>query len=926
VIILFNNKYEVKFSYEDEEGRNIIAVLEHEEQTIIVSNAYFPNDHKAGMVFAEKMYLKILEVQSNYPNNLTICAGDFNTCMSNEDSMGRNESRNEKLLADVITGNNLVTKLKDSYRSIHPSDGYTWKRGNIYSRLDYIFVSEGFLRRVTKAETDWAFETSDHAAVKISIHIDEPIKGPGIKKINAEILKENVVEKQIGGEIEEMMEQAGKDWDPHMKLEFMKVVIRSVFSTKVAELRTKSNEEMKEIEEEINHMEVLKLNLHKNQKTTMEDKHRRLEVIEKAISTLKASLNNLKQETINRLSFASSAKWFEFGEKSNKFFLNLNKAKQCQKSINLIRNENIEYKGQEGVTEGVTKFYKELYSKQPETINDDKNFYINCPKIDENQRKFLDNELSLDDIKKALSSCKETAPGPDGIQYVVYKKYWKIMGPIIQEVWKYSLHIGKMPPSHLESVITLLPKEGKDTKEIKNWRPITLSNCDAKIITKAISMKTAKVLESIIAVSQTAYVPGRSVMDNLRANLFYKKHCKNKNEDAVLISLDVKKAFDSVSHKYIKETLTAYGFGPAFLKTFEVLYGSITSRILLNGFFSESIKIERGVKQGDALSCAIFIICIDPLLRNINKNNEIKEITIRKKNTISKLSFKASAYADDISIICKKGCIQKVFDEYERLTLKSGLELNADKTEILLLNDHNNEETFNIRYNHKTFEITTVNTIRICGIYFCADEEQEYNLNVHEKIKKLSNKIRVWTTRGLTMEGKTLIVKTFGLSQIIYNMQAYGFNQDEIMNIERIIFKFLWSTQDNHNSIDIIKRSIMKNEYSKGGMKVTDVDSLNKSLKLKQFIRAMSSSHAISNIQAHLSTDNKRIKQEYSTVNNEEKVCESAQETLNILCDYNRKRYQELSLDKVETDRILIDEVSSINIGVYLKRNNRVFM
>jgi hypothetical protein len=85
-------------------------------------------------------------------------------------------------------------------------------------------------------------------------------------------------------------------------------------------------------------------------------------------------------------------------------------------------------------------------------------------------------------------------------------------------------------------VITLLPKDGKDTKDIKNWRPITLSNCDSKIITKAIYMKTYKVLESIIDPSQTAYVPGRSVADNLRSNFLYKTHCRRKNIDAVLIS------------------------------------------------------------------------------------------------------------------------------------------------------------------------------------------------------------------------------------------------------------------------------------------------------------------------------------------------------------------------------------------------------
>jgi hypothetical protein len=161
-------------------------------------------------------------------------------------------------------------------------------------------------------------------------------------------------------------------------------------------------------------------------------------------------------------------------------------------------------------------------------------------------------------------------------------------------------------------MITLLPNEGKDTNGIKNWRPITLSNCDSKIISKAISLKTSKVLESIIDPSHTAYVPGRSVADILRSNFFYKNYCCKNNIGSVLILLDAKKAFDLVDHRYIEKTLIAFGFGPGFIQIFKTLYSNITARILINGFASESIKIERGVKQGDALSCAIFIICIDP--------------------------------------------------------------------------------------------------------------------------------------------------------------------------------------------------------------------------------------------------------------------------------------------------------------------------
>lgn len=236
------------------------------------------------------------------------------------------------------------------------------------------------------------------------------------------------------------------------------------------------------------------------------------------------------------MSFVSKAKWFEFGEKSNKFFLNLNKVRQNQKVIRQIRDEEKVYSGQEEVMRGITKFYNDLYSEKQTDKNDDKSFYDNCPKLSEVQKENLETELSINELKKALFSCKDSAPGPDGIPYIVYKKYWDQMGPIIHEAWKYSIETGKMPTSHLESVITLLPKEGKDNNDIKNWRPITLSNCDAKIITKALSMKTAKVLESIIDPSQTAYVPGRSITDNLRANFFFKRYCQKKKHR---FSLDI---------------------------------------------------------------------------------------------------------------------------------------------------------------------------------------------------------------------------------------------------------------------------------------------------------------------------------------------------------------------------------------------------
>jgi hypothetical protein len=193
-----------------------------------------------------------------------------------------------------------------------------------------------------------------------------------------------------------------------------------------------------------------------------------------------------------------------------------------------------------------------------------------------------------------------------------------------------------------------------------------------------------------------------------------------------------------------------------------------------------------------------------------------------------------------------------------------------------------------------------------------------------EKIKKLENKIKIWSNRHLTMEGKNLIIKTFGLSQLIYNMQSYGFEKTELISTEKKIFNFLWSTKDNPNGIDRIKRSVMKNDFINGGMKVTDVECLDRSLKLKQFIRASTANHAISKIQ-NMITLHSSLQQEYFKITEEEPICKTAQETINIITDGNRKEYTERTQDQFETDKNLIEEVASINIKTFLKRKKKEF-
>ena len=78
VIILNDKQYDLGHKYADCEGRQLIAVIGNDERKLISVNAYFPNNHKQGVTFAEQIYTKILKVQAKYPDHITFCARDMN--------------------------------------------------------------------------------------------------------------------------------------------------------------------------------------------------------------------------------------------------------------------------------------------------------------------------------------------------------------------------------------------------------------------------------------------------------------------------------------------------------------------------------------------------------------------------------------------------------------------------------------------------------------------------------------------------------------------------------------------------------------------------------------------------------------------------------------------------------------------------------
>ena len=107
--------------------------------------------------------------------------------------------------------------------------------------------------------------------------------------------------------------------------------------------------------------------------------------------------------------------------------------------------------------------------------------------------------------------------------------------------------------------------------------------------------------------------------------MFLNTSNESDNMDNLIVSLDAKKAFDSVEHSYIEKCLTKIGL-EKFVPIFRTLYLNLRSDVIINGKVTTGYKIKRGVKQGDALSCILFILCIEPLIKNVEINPDIEAV------------------------------------------------------------------------------------------------------------------------------------------------------------------------------------------------------------------------------------------------------------------------------------------------------------
>ncbi len=859
VAILYNKSYFDEIVHEESiiPSRMCSLLAKKDEDVYCFINIYAPTNDNLSYQFLSDLDNYIFKIATEHPNTLFYVSGDFNVVMDSDiDSINRNQSKTERESAEFLKELIIKYGLVDSYREINKYGGYTWGRDNpkmIRSRLDMILISKVIKQNIVASNVYQQPNESDHRLLVTEVDNNEVLFGPGIVRVNSELLEIPEIKSKVENAIDTINIEMTFE-NPHLKLDYVKMVIRNILLEE-GRIQSKfkktalhySNIEIERLNKSLD-IELRKHNLLKCQLHSASC-FEKIDQIKEAIILAKEDISKIKEEEAQSLIFRSRAKWAEKGEKSNKYFLNLLKERQRKMQIRkIVENGTIHY-GQTEISKAITNFYRKLYKEKPvKDFNPEEEMFKNLPQLKGEDKMQLAKEMTLDELQITLKTCKESAPGPDGITYRVYERLWDRLGSMVLNSWNHSKKVGYTSQSQRHAIISLLEKKGKDKSKIENLRPISLSNCDIKICTKALALRTNKILHLLINNRQTGYVPGRQINDNSRYIEELIEMCKKTQKRAFLITLDAQKAFDSINHSYMLAILKHYNFPIEYIESIKILYSNLEASVLVNGFTGEKFKILQSVKQGDALSCALFILCMEPLLKSIQANENIKGVSINDQVTEDDVHNNFS-FADDITAICcNVDGIQNVIDCYEKFSAYSGVKLNVPKTEIMVLGSQNCErECFDITSGGAEYRIFSQNKVKICGITFSNDPNVAYNENVKEKIIKLERQLNIWRQRNLTLQGKILIAKTFGISQLIYRMQSTSIKENDLIKIEEIIFKFIWNIKpSSSHSNGRLSREMMKKSYEEGGLKAPNIWLINDSLKFKHYLRCQYNTHPIS--------------------------------------------------------------------------------
>ena len=376
--------------------------------------------------------------------------------------------------------------------------------------------------------------------------------------------------------------------------------------------------------------------------------------------------------------FKNDAHYLMQGDKPVKSFFDKFKNKRENQPILSLKDEDgqefFDIKSILNIAEG---YYRQLFSKR-EVDQSVINLFLNNIRAVSGYDSFmraLMEPISLQELWDAIVSfIIGKSPGPDGISAEFYKAVFDIIKHDLRRVLNSFLTGRRMPAKFKAGLITLVPKQ-EPFNDIDNFRPISLLNTDYKIFTKIITSRLNPILEGIIHESQYAQ-PGKDIQEMNIVIRDLVTDMERSSTDSFFVSVDFRKAYDSVNHDFLFQVLGQYGFPQSFINIIRELFRDAGSHVFINGHKSKKIKLKSGIRQGCPMSRSTFTLQLNPLIVFLNDFPGIA-----KYKSLSNKEFFTVAFMDDANFFTQSlsSVINSIF-YIKKFKRASGLEINMSKS------------------------------------------------------------------------------------------------------------------------------------------------------------------------------------------------------------------------------------------------------
>ena len=657
-------------------GRYIIFDIIENGETVSIAAIYAPNEDSP--VFFKQIRESLKKRQEK-----KVIIGDFNLTLNVEKDRLNTYCNNNQAKEEVL---NIMDEfyLKDVWR-VRNEDKleYSWSKKTVRSeerkasRIDFTLVSGGLDQSVELIQYLSSIMT-DHRAIYMVLELTQKDRGAGYWKLNSSLLQDKTFVDKVNKEICVTIEAAAAK-NPVELWECLKLRIKKAAQNYSRQKSSESKVIIANLSEKVNQYEEM-LPLDQEDDDLYEQ--------------TKAELEEKMLERISGVMFRSKARWYELGEKNTKYFFALEKAKYNSKTCNrLCREDGTLIEKQEEILGYQQEFYQELYREDEGVKFTMRNtFGVFVPEDIRVQQDMQVQNVDLEYAIKYMNNGK--TPGEDGLPVEFYKVFWtRVKEPFLNMV-AHVYDIQKLHKSGRTGILNLIPKPNKDSRYIKNLRPITLLNTDYKIIEKAIANKMLPALKHIIHQDQRGFMKERRISVNIRKMLDIIHQANQEDLEAVVLSLDFVKCFDKCSFDILHGSLEFFGFGEIVKTWTRILYKDFSVKIQNNGNFSGHISIDKGVHQGGCCSSIYFLVIAEILALALRADSEIQGITFRDIRNL------LNQFADDMDIfsLADETSIRHIHGHLEWFKSQSGFTVSYDKTTMYRIGSlrHSNAQLYGL--------------------------------------------------------------------------------------------------------------------------------------------------------------------------------------------------------------------------------------